>query len=241
MSEENTPEEEQQIAALAQRISGLEAKLAEARAQLLCTHSKLMYARQSFYADRHTQAALISSTVSVQHKDNTQEQSAHPIHIKPLPIHHPLRRKWDLIKGLPDGNTNEKQQRICFSGKHTPGGQLRLFGLLEDGEAWEHYIPFSTLAQSGGLTIGRDPQCADILLPESGVSRAHARIELSHTGLVITDLNSTNGLKINDTVINSYSPQVSLTDGATLHLGHTVLRVEIIYGSAEPHSQPIAL
>ena len=227
-------DEEQQVAVLAQRIHELESELSCARAQLIGVHSKLMFARQSFYADRHTETALRStSVVSVDSAKSAEAPDSH-IHIEPLPIHHPLRRKWALGKGLKDTKKGETTQRICFTGHHAPGGKLRIFGLLADGEPWEHIIPFSDLAADNGIIIGRDPEAVHLVLPENGVSRTHARIELGSTGLVITDLNSTNGLMVNDEHINNYSPQVPLSDGSTIRLGDTILRVEIIYGSAEP-------
>ena len=230
---EDSRSEEQQAAALAQRIQGLETELTEARAQLIGVHTKLMFARESFYADCHTEAVVLSAAPLSRGGSALPEADEKTIHIEPLPIHHPLRRKWALGKGLPQRQDGEKAQRICFTGRHTPNGKLRLFGLLETGEPWEHYIPFSDLAQEGGIIIGRDPTAAHLLLPETGVSRTHARLELGSTGLVISDLNSTNGLQVNEEHINLYSPQVPLTDGATIRMGDTALKVEILYNSTD--------
>ena len=48
------------------------------------------------------------------------------------------------------------------------------------------------------VTIGRDPQCG-LHLPESSVSRHHARLERTARGrLRITDLGSTNGMSVGD-------------------------------------------
>lgn len=235
MSAEDSKREEQQVAALAQRIQGLEAELAEARAQFIGIHSHLMYARQSFYEDRHTQVSVLSIADGViPQEPNTVEQEP-IIHIEPLPIHHPLRRKWALGKGIAPPREGVAGPRICFTGSHVPVGKMRILGLLSNGDVWEHYIPFSRLAQDGGITIGRDAAAVDLPLDENGVSRVHARIELGSTGLVITDLNSTNGLFINNEHINSYSPQKPLTDGAVIRMGKTALRIELIQGSHEPH------
>lgn len=234
MSAERSMNEEQQVVALAQRIQELETELAGARAQLIGVHSRLMFARESFYEDRHTETALRSTSVARVGTNGKTAEPPLPIHIEPLPIHHPLRRKWALGKGLQDTQPGDTGQRICFTGKQAPGGKLRLFGLLADGEPWEHIIPFSDLASENGIIIGRDPRSVNLLLPETGVSRSHARIELGSTGLVITDLNSTNGILVNDEHINCYSPQVPLSDGSTIRLGDTILRIEIIYGSTEP-------
>lgn len=235
MNADNSKNEEQQVADLAQRIQGLESELTEARAQLIGVHSRLLYARQSFYADEHTEGTIRSGATNPQSRAaQVQEEDQAPIHIEPLPIHHPLRRKWSLGKGLPGSTTRGTGQRISFVGNHVPGGMLRLFSLLANGEPWEQLISFSELAKEGGIIIGRDPETVHLQLPENGVSRMHARIELGSTGLVISDLNSTNGIQVNDDHINSYSPQVPINDGTIIRLGDTALRVEIIYGSAEP-------
>lgn len=229
--------DEQQVTALAQRIQELESELAGARALLIGVHSKLMFDRESFYEDRHTETALRSTSVARVEANCKTAEPPPPIHIEPLPIHHPLRRKWALGKGLQGTQRGETTQRICFTGNQVSGGKLRLFGLLADGEPWEHVIPFSDLASENGIIIGRDPECVNLLLPETGVSRSHARIELGSTGIVITDLNSTNGIVVNDEHINSYSPQVPLSDGSTIRLGDTILRVEIIYSTTETNKK----
>lgn len=243
MSADTGKNEEQQIAALAKRIQGLEAELSEARAQLVGAHSQLLYARNSFYADAPTHATIQSSTGvgwsrAVPEHEREQESL---IQVAPLPVHHPLRRKWKLGAGLSVTATDNNRQRISFTGSHIPTGQVRLFGLLADGEAWERRIPFAELAKEDGLIIGRDPAEAQIHLAENGVSRVHARLELGSTGLVITDLKSTNGLYINGEPVNCYSPQHPLTDGSIIRMGDMVLRVEIIFGSTEPSPTPSSL
>lgn len=236
MSCPKSREEELQVAALAQRIQGLEAELTEARAQLIGMHSKLMYARSSFYEDEQTQVSVLNSAAVSQGRESPKEEREAPIHIEPLPVHHPLRRKWALGRGVGSAHNGGTATRICFTGTHVPAGKMRILGLLTNGEVWEHYIPFTRLAKEGGVTIGRDADAVDLSLPENGVSRMHARIELGSTGLVITDLHSTNGLYINNEHINSYSPQKPLTDGAIIRMGDTALRIELIYGSQKPHS-----
>lgn len=234
MSANNSNKEEQHIAALAKRIQGLEAELSEARAQLIGAHSQLLYARNSFYADAPTHAT-IQSSVSVGWSRSAPEQEPESlIQIAPLPVHHPLRRKWKLGSGQTINASGNSRQRISFTGSHIPTGKVRLFGLLADGAAWEQRVPFADLAKEEGLIIGRDPREAHIVVPENGVSRIHARLELGSSGLVITDLKSTNGLYINGEAVNGYTPQHPLTDGSTIRMGDMVLRVEIIFGSTEP-------
>ncbi len=49
----------------------------------------------------------------------------------------------------------------------------------------------------GHWTLGRDPYC-NIVLDADSVSRAHARIEVKSRGVIIIDLQSTNGTFVND-------------------------------------------
>ena len=58
----------------------------------------------------------------------------------------------------------------------------------------------------------------------SGVSRRHARIEVNHLGVVITDLNSTNGTRLNDFDLPPDLPY-ALNHGDELYFGHLLARV----------------
>lgn len=223
--------EVQQVAELAQRVQQLEGELAGARAQLVGMHSRLLFNRQFFYADSATQDTLRSAPVPTCSRRVAAAEESPSITIEPLPIQHPLRRKWSLGKGLPERVDAEAEHHLCFTEDRIPSGRLRLFCLLSDGEVWEQHIPFAQLVQEGGVVLGRD---ADYSLPEQGISRRHARIELGSTGLVISDMNSTNGLLVNDQYVNAYSPRVPMPDGSVIRLGNTAIRVEIVYGSAEP-------
>ena len=48
-----------------------------------------------------------------------------------------------------------------------------------------------------GLTIGRDPD-NQLVLPSVEISRHHARLEVNESGIYLTDLNSTNGVYLNN-------------------------------------------
>jgi diguanylate cyclase (GGDEF)-like protein len=69
------------------------------------------------------------------------------------------------------------------------------------------------------LVIGRDRDC-EVCIPHSSVSRRHARVELAGDGFNVTDLQSTNGTYVNDTVITS----VPLGDGDYLRVGNYIYR-----------------
>ena len=53
----------------------------------------------------------------------------------------------------------------------------------------------------GQLLVGRDPEC-DICIPDHRISRHHAKISVTESGVVVEDLGSANGTKINDQKIS---------------------------------------
>jgi hypothetical protein len=75
----------------------------------------------------------------------------------------------------------------------------------------------------GELVLGREHTSADLVIPDPGVSRRHARV-LTHNGdVIVEDLGSSNGTYVNGKRI---SGPVELGDGDELQLGATVLGVE---------------
>src|SRR5688572_6016853 len=51
------------------------------------------------------------------------------------------------------------------------------------------------LTPSVGLVVGRDP-LADVAIPETGLSRRHARFSLEGGEIIVEDLGSTNGTRV---------------------------------------------
>jgi len=72
------------------------------------------------------------------------------------------------------------------------------------------------------LTIGRTPD-NNLALPDSQVSRHHARITQQPEGLVIEDLNSTNGTFVNSQRLT----RQLLRDGDEIQIGQTTMIVEL--------------
>ncbi|MDQ3530139.1 MAG: FHA domain-containing protein, partial [Actinomycetota bacterium] len=70
----------------------------------------------------------------------------------------------------------------------------------------------------GTATIGRLPEC-EVTLDDASVSRRHARVERNGDGWSITDLGSTNGVKVNGESVRS----ATLRDGDRLQLGSLAL------------------
>ncbi|MCP4605081.1 MAG: diguanylate cyclase [Proteobacteria bacterium] len=69
------------------------------------------------------------------------------------------------------------------------------------------------------LVIGRSPDC-DIQLVDDCVSRMHCRLIANKNGIVISDLNSTNGTYINDTSASARP----LQDGDRIKVGRSIFK-----------------
>ncbi len=169
-----------------------------------------------------------------------EEDSPLPtILLRPLSLQDPLRNKWGLGLGLPSVAKARRMGSKSSAALHaaqlgpqaqevTVKGYLRIFGLLPSGVPCQCKVPLSTVANQGKMVIGRDPTVAHIVIPEIGVSRAHAILEYIDNQLVITDNDSTNGLYVNDHRLSPYEQRVPLYDGSTVNFGETSLRVEIV-------------
>ncbi|HEX5504947.1 MAG TPA: FHA domain-containing protein, partial [Thermomicrobiales bacterium] len=103
--------------------------------------------------------------------------------------------------------------------------------VVEDGpHAGQH------LAVGGaGLTIGRQDG-NDLVLDDARISRQHARLEVRGGDLVVTDLGSANGTRINGRAVSGSQP---LRPGDVLQLGGTKLRLEAPAAPAAPAPLPV--
>jgi putative peptide zinc metalloprotease protein len=70
------------------------------------------------------------------------------------------------------------------------------------------------------LTIGR-AESNDVVLPDAGVSRRHARLERARCGWMLSDDRSANGTQLNGQAIGEPSP---LASGDRIGIGAVVLR-----------------
>lgn len=77
------------------------------------------------------------------------------------------------------------------------------------------------------ITIGRS-DVNDIVLPTAKVSKRHARIEATATGLLITDLKSTNGTYLNGRKVLAPS---AMSDDDRMHVGEFILTVQLAEGT----------
>jgi hypothetical protein len=84
--------------------------------------------------------------------------------------------------------------------------------LVVDGPGTKHVL------DQGSNVLGRGTE-ADIRLPDTGVSRKHADVQLHGGTVVVEDLGSTNGTLVNGRRI----ARQDLADGDVIRIGHSVL------------------
>jgi FhaA, N-terminal domain/FHA domain len=77
----------------------------------------------------------------------------------------------------------------------------------------------------GGATIGRSREC-DIVLSDTNVSRRHAELRPLGDGWTVTDLGSTNGVRVNGRALPPNEPQ-ALQGGDRLDVGTVDARFEV--------------
>ena len=82
--------------------------------------------------------------------------------------------------------------------------------------------PTRTIELTGITVIGRDSQ-NDIVLDDAMISRYHAMLFAESQGVLLIDLESTNGTLINGTLVLPDTP-VPLADGTMIALGPVIAR-----------------
>lgn len=89
----------------------------------------------------------------------------------------------------------------------------------QDRLYWLHYRDQTLAITSGETYLGRDPECG-IWIDAPGVSRQHARIIVSPSGVTLEDLGSKNGTWVGTTLIDA---PTELHDGDRISLGSVQL------------------
>ncbi len=155
--------------------------------------------------------------------------------LRPLSLQDPLRSKWHLGLGLaapndplqPPSATVSPAYPLNLDEAPAVRGHLRIFGLLPSGMPCQCKIALDKIARDGQMIIGRDPSVAQIVIPDIGVSRAHAVLEYIADQLVISDNKSTNGLFLNGHRLSHFETRMPLYDGCMVNFGEIKMRVEI--------------
>ena len=230
----NSPLQENEEATLAEleaRARELESELAGIQSAIAILHARLNHHQQPAAGQEVPLAPAWDTPipVSTPPTSESEEEVAHSenIHLQSLQPYHPLRNKWELGSGLEEAQTVEAED-IYQTDQDNVASEMRLFGLLSDGTPWEQRIPFSQVAQEGGIIIGRDPGVANITLEEPSVSRAHVQLMLNEQGLVVQDMGSTNGSMVNNDQLSPYDNCHVLMDGDILTLGHITVQIEFL-------------
>jgi Protein of unknown function (DUF3662)/FHA domain len=122
----------------------------------------------------------------------------------------PVEVRLETDKSLPPG-----MFLLAGSFKEGPGGGRDASLVLPDGRR----IPIGTKP----VVVGRLHECS-IVVEDANVSRRHAEIRWRGDGLVLTDLSSTNGTKVNGVAVHSQE----LNDGDKITMGRTTLAVEVL-------------
>ncbi len=76
---------------------------------------------------------------------------------------------------------------------------------------------------AAGAVIGRSREC-DIVIDDSAVSRRHAEVSPKSGGWLLTDLESTNGIRVN---ARRVAGQLALQDGDIIEIGSTEVLFEL--------------
>ena len=91
---------------------------------------------------------------------------------------------------------------------------------------------------TGPVTLGRGT-AADVMVPDEAVSREHAAVRIDGATVVVEDLDSSNGTRVNGTEVS----QARLEHGDLIQLGGTELevRIEDDSGSASTPTEPTVI
>ena len=107
------------------------------------------------------------------------------------------------------------------------GVGLTMIGADVQGNSFKIFLPYADLVSyPGGFVIGRHSELANFVLPNTSVSKAHARLsyDSSNDRLMVEDLDSSNGTRLNEKKIRKRSV---VSDGSELRFGEVKFSVFI--------------
>ncbi len=129
----------------------------------------------------------------------------------------------------------EMSRTISRSGKAKPDkktspqasarNSLVLSGFSSGGKTIHIELLYEKLEAAGkGISIGRSTTLSDYALDDKEVSRRHARLSMKDGRTYIEDLNSTNGTRVNERVINPFEVR-EISSGDMVKIGQLELTV----------------
>ena len=120
---------------------------------------------------------------------------------------------WDI-----DAQTGRVGPRGFDTGGRPP------LAILQTGAVSTYWVKYKGTRfpiRRGETILGRSPYCS-IVISDDLVSREHCALRLTTEGLTVTDLNSTNGVRVNGTLIKGTQ---SVQPGDVLTVGTALLEV----------------
>jgi len=101
----------------------------------------------------------------------------------------------------------------------------RLHGEDGGGRPVEITIGETELSNAeSGLTVGRHPALCEYVIDDSGVSHRHIRLSRGADGMLVEDVNSLNGTRLDGHPLQPFEP-VIVRDGQRLTVGRVSLTV----------------
>jgi pSer/pThr/pTyr-binding forkhead associated (FHA) protein len=94
----------------------------------------------------------------------------------------------------------------------------------------------STVVVEGRVELGRAG--TDVVLDDPSVSRRHAAVEIAGHRVVVSDLGSSNGTRLNGTIITG---DVAVEDGAVLTFGDSRVLIRIGLSAGEPPAAAVVV
>ena len=125
----------------------------------------------------------------------------------------------------------------AFSGEAVDVEPSRARGSTATTRVWLVWNDRTIVLAEGDNIVGRDPQC-DVWLDASGVSRRHARIQVTKgsDAVVVEDLGSKNGtLLMNAPIVG----EARLADGDVIQIGSVDLKLRVWSGEKAPETERI--
>lgn len=136
-----------------------------------------------------------------------------------------LRRRKDELASQ-GRELSAAESRLAAATKTFP--DVLLAGRFPEGTPARLRINGNALARAPhGLVLGRHPESVDLVLDHSKVSRQHLRITLVDNRVYITDLNSLNGTRVNDSDLEP-GTAFEVRHDDILSIGETEVQIKIM-------------